>query len=367
MITANSSEKDQIEAFNEGAYDYITKPLVKEIVAARVKHAMEIGRKYSVFDSMDKAYRKQTELDGTTKLLNKIAFNDFTCRILEAGYEGKNALMVIDVDNFKLVNDKFGHLIGDDTIKCVADTLTYAFRKNDVIGRFGGDEFVVLMTNIQSKENARNKATEIIKSITFACMKKLQINVTVSIGIAFSEKDDTLEALFIRADQALYEAKSTGKEKAVVYGEKVKPIAEDNKPIVLVCGENPQVYPSIALAYGDAAAFTNVTNFSDLKYLFGKYKNRINAVCLDMQKKVLEDANEFYQYILGQGGGTKIPLLAICKEGNIKQIKEAMKLKINDLITEPLQIDVVQRRISKALMMAEEHKSEESNGQEKIN
>ena len=271
MITANDSVEDQVIAFREGAYDYITKPFRKEIILARVAHVMEISRRTSIFDAVEQGYRQQAELDPATKLLNKMAFRELCSKILASYPEDQEALLVLDIDDFKQINDSFGHLAGDKVLCCIADELTNAFRKTDVIGRFGGDEFVVLMTKLPSLEVARLKAAEIIKSVMFSCSKQLHISTSISVGISYSEHGDTVDTLFARADQALYEAKSTGKNKAVVYGEKVPPIIDDDKPVVLICSEDPQLYPTIALAYGSGAAFASVTSYGELTQTFEKY------------------------------------------------------------------------------------------------
>lgn len=220
MITTSDEEADQLEAFREGAYDYITKPFRRAVVMARVNHVMELSCRTSLFDIIEQKYKQKPELDAATSLLNKVAFNDLSTRLIEAFPNEQQALFVIDIDDFKKVNDVYGHLTGDQIIKCVAEELTKAFRKTDLVGRFGGDEFVVLMTKIQSQEAAKNKAAEIIKNVFSASAKQFNINTSISVGLAFSEKNDTLHTLFSNADKALYEAKNTGKGRAVIHGDK---------------------------------------------------------------------------------------------------------------------------------------------------
>ncbi len=206
------------------------------------------------------------------------------------------------------------------------------------------------MTKLSTRESAKRKANEINKAVVFACRQKLNMNVSISIGLSFFEKNDTMETLFARADQALYEAKNNGKGRCVVYGEKVPPILDDEKPVVLICGDDPYLYPSIALAYGDSIAFANISSLDELVQNMRQYKNRICAVCLDMQKKTKGDSVEFYQYILANGGGKKFPLLAACKEGDMHQLRQALELDIVDVLYLPPQIDVIRRRLAQAIM-----------------
>lgn len=350
MITASNNVDDQVNAFSAGAYDYITKPFVIEVVTARVKHVMDISSTNSVFDSLEQEYSRSTELDPATNLLNKIAFKSIGAAILETLSDDKEALMVIDIDDFKKINDQYGHIAGDSVISCIADVLSGSFRKTDVIGRFGGDEFVVMMTKLHSGGSAKRKAAEIIQEVIIQCMRKLNIDACISVGIAFSEHGDTIDTLFARADQALYQVKSTAKGRFAVYGEEVPQITDDMKPVVLVCSENAQLYPAIALAYGDSAAFANITSYRELINTFNRYSDRIKVVCLDIEKKIASDADKFYNYIIEQGGGKHILIIPVFRDGNMDQLKEAMKLDLFDVISMPPRNDILQRKLSRALM-----------------
>lgn len=352
MITANDQTQDQVQAFQYGAYDYLTKPLVREVVQARIQHVMEISRQTSQFDSVETSFQYLSERDSETSLLNKTAFREISTRLLTLLPEEPKALLVIDIDDFKQINDNFGHLSGDSVIGCVAEELVSTFRKTDVLGRFGGDEFVVLLSGLSNQEVARRKASEIIKSVAFTCAKCHNMDASISVGLAFSMPTDTFDTLFARADQALYEAKNTGKGKAVIYGEQVPPISDDDKPIVLVCGEDPQLYPSIALAYGNSVSFARIAGLTQLQKAFDLYGHRIHVICLDMRQKTSFDPADAYQYLLTQGGGTQIPILAVCQDGDMQQFRKALELNVHDVLTMPPQGDVIQRRLSRALILA---------------
>lgn len=350
MITSGDDDEVQLEAFRAGAYDYITKPFTREIVMARVIHVMEISCRTSIFDIIEQKYKQKPELDAATSLLNKVAFNDLSARLIEMFPEEQQALFVIDIDDFKKVNDKHGHLVGDKVIRCVADELTNAFRKTDLIGRFGGDEFVVLMTKIQSQKTARLKAAEVIKSVLFECVKQFNINTNLSIGLAFSEKGDTLGMLFSRADQALYEAKNTGKGKTVVYGEAVPCVADDDQSIVLVYSEDRQIYSTIAHAYEEGAGFINIKNSDELKRIDAQYGDRISVICVDFQEGITEQIREIYQLIQNSVGLCHIRIVAICRESDMTGLREALALPIHDILMLPPQIGTIERILSKCIM-----------------
>lgn len=221
MITAEDTVDNQVKAFHEGAYDYITKPLVKEIVLARVQHIMDVSRQTSIYDSVEMDYKMQAERDTMTGLLSRTSFLDISTKVIETFPDDTQALFVIDIDNFKALNESYGRKVGDETIEIIAEILKNSFRKTDVMGRFSGDEFIALMIKLPGWELAERKAAELISLINQTCMKVQGIEVNVRIGISLLEKGANIDILLARADQALYEAKRTGKGRTVIYGGKM--------------------------------------------------------------------------------------------------------------------------------------------------
>lgn len=288
MITSHDSVDIQLEAFKSGAYDYISKPFVEEVVIARIKHVMEVCCHTSIFDSVEQEYKKKTEIDTDTGLLNKHSFWRLGTQLMSTFPGDNEALMVIDIDDYNGFIQKFGTEKAKELLFCISDSMTNSFRKTDILGHFGGDEFIVLMTKLPNLNVAKRKAIELIKKVQFDCREQLHTDISVSVGLSFSEHNDTVDTLFARADQSLYEAKNSGKGKVVIYGECVAPIENDDKPVILICSEEPQLYPAIALAYGQNAAFARITSFPDLRIMINKYQERICAICIDMndQKKM---------------------------------------------------------------------------------
>ncbi|HVE93634.1 MAG TPA: diguanylate cyclase, partial [Acidimicrobiales bacterium] len=132
------------------------------------------------------------------------------------------SLLVIDVDHFKLVNDTYGHLQGDDVLRAVVHVFKRVLRSGDVIGRYGGDEFVVLLP-WTPPENAREVADRLRAAVeeercTLRDMDGATIGVTLSIGVTAAEAGAHIEALFAAADRALYDAKRAGRNAVAVAG-----------------------------------------------------------------------------------------------------------------------------------------------------
>ena len=154
----------------------------------------------------------KAENDEMTGLLNKATVQRLCDEVLQHGCGEEHAMLVVDIDNFKAVNDLYGHQMGDHTICAIADLLSANFEGSDFVGRIGGDEFVVLMRNITNHEMARQKAEEIIRVMKYKRELSIPENVTVSIGLAFSESMETdYQTLFQEADAALLASKKEGK------------------------------------------------------------------------------------------------------------------------------------------------------------
>ncbi|AOR23827.1 EAL domain-containing protein [Clostridium taeniosporum] len=154
----------------------------------------------------------KVQLDPLTKLYNKTASKILIEDSIKLNSSNSYALMIIDIDNFKCINDNLGHMFGDEILLKVSKTLKSCFNNCDIIGRIGGDEFIVFHKNFNTIENLSNKAYEICNS-----MKKINIdlnhNISCSIGISvFPNDGDNYYELFEKSDHALYLAKRYGKD-----------------------------------------------------------------------------------------------------------------------------------------------------------
>jgi diguanylate cyclase (GGDEF)-like protein len=124
-------------------------------------------------------------------------------------------LMMIDVDNFKLFNDRYGHVAGDRVLVAVAEALREYLRPTDLVARFGGDEFAVLLPDLQLKQ-ARQTAERIRQQVAGLSPSSLATAVTISIGLASRTTDDDVATLVQRADEAMYDAKQGGRNRVAV-------------------------------------------------------------------------------------------------------------------------------------------------------
>ena len=162
-----------------------------------------------------KEIRIMSETDALTGLYNRRAAENHITRQMQE--DGRNPdcvrpLISIDLDKFKQVNDTYGHLEGDALLVAVADTLRTSVRSSDIVGRIGGDEFVVYLSNATDRQNALAVAEKLCQVICgLSTMKEEWSNISASIGISFADHPDIkMEELYISADKAMYSAKEKG-------------------------------------------------------------------------------------------------------------------------------------------------------------
>jgi len=178
-------------------------------------------------------YRSALEhslVDALTGLNNRQALDLSSLREVKLSQRHNKALslLVIDLDHFKKINDTYGHLTGDIVLKNVAKLISDTLRETDQVFRYGGEEFVALLSETDI-EQAEKSAERIRNAIASSMIKHngQRINVTASIGVASLTKDDQFEGLFQRADQALYNAKAEGRDRirSQRIGEEIKKTA----------------------------------------------------------------------------------------------------------------------------------------------
>ena len=158
--------------------------------------------------------------DSMTGLLNNGAVQNKIGDILDSGKGLGSAMLVIDVDNLKRINDTFGHQTGTAAICSVSDSLKKMFSATDILGRYGGDEFVVFLQGFdKGREQLAEKLESVLQEISSQkIIEQNDLKVTCTIGAAFAtEETGSFETLFMRADKALYQAKQNGKNTYLFY------------------------------------------------------------------------------------------------------------------------------------------------------
>lgn len=187
----------------------------------------EVIKIVSHIKNINEHKRREQELhgiairDGLTNLYNKVYTEQAISELLQ-DKESIGALFMIDIDNFKGVNDSVGHLFADDVLKMFANILSSVFREGDIVGRFGGDEFVTFMKFKGELSIVEKRAEEIIRRFDdyIASLGNVPFKTSCSIGVSISPNDaETFCDLYKKADEAMYSSKSGGKHRVSFYKE----------------------------------------------------------------------------------------------------------------------------------------------------
>jgi len=171
----------------------------------------------------EKMLRRQAQHDPLTDLPNRILFNERLEQAIDraAHMESRFAVLFIDLDGFKQVNDALGHEVGDHVLQVVAQNLLQTLRRSDTLARIGGDEFVLLAEDFQTLEQMKSLAVKVVASVSDLVTPALRnIKIGASVGIAlYPDHGTDARTLLVRADEAMYEAKVHGKSRYLFYGE----------------------------------------------------------------------------------------------------------------------------------------------------
>jgi len=219
FLTADNDAETEQRCFDAGAQDFIAKPFVPAVMRSRISRILELeDLRKSLANRLDEKIREVSDIksksfrDALTDLWNRAYTEEKVEELLREGVKG--ALFMMDMDNFKAINDNYGHMAGDNTLKKFASTLVKYANDNDIICRIGGDEFMTFVVGDVSKSALSNHAADIISDMCYYLDEecKFETNSSVSVGIAqFPEDGNDFKTLYNAADKALYHVKQNGK------------------------------------------------------------------------------------------------------------------------------------------------------------
>jgi diguanylate cyclase (GGDEF)-like protein len=208
FVTAQTDAASESRGLKLGAMDFIKKPFVPEILLNRVERVLKA-------EEARRTLGHFANRDSLTTLWNRRYLEEYIEQ--GAGRQEKGVFLLLDMDNFKQINDNYGHLMGDDVLIAFAKTLQEYSTDENRVCRIGGDVFVIYISNVQSKSRISEMASNLISEIEYEVNKSFDfeqdIHISVSVGIALKPQDaKDFKGLYNCADKALYFVKQNGKK-----------------------------------------------------------------------------------------------------------------------------------------------------------
>jgi len=216
FITGNNDSDSVLKGFEVGAADYVSKPFIPEELKARVKVHLQNIKSQRELQFLMQELKEMAATDYQTKLYNRRYFMEKLHYYVDKDIN-PFSLILFDVDNFKKINDTYGHNAGDVVLITISNIFKLIFREEDVIGRWGGEEFMVCLPNTTSDiafilaEKLRNE----VGKYAYQCDDFI-FHCTISGGVIEFSRDVSTEKNITNVDQALYLGKSTGKNRCIL-------------------------------------------------------------------------------------------------------------------------------------------------------
>ena len=240
LLTSKSQKEDLIEGMDAGADDYITKPFDQSELQVRLRAGTRLVDLQAQLLSAREALREQATRDSLTRLWNRSSILDALTRELARAWRESSPLgvVIVDLDHFKYINDNHGHPAGDAVLREAARRMQAGVRQYDSVGRYGGEEFLILLPNCGVAES-HSQAERLRKQLAQADIRidDTSLRITASFGVTAAIPGEawTPEGLIRKADEALYVAKKSGRNRVEIlaYSAEPAPIAASAETAVV--------------------------------------------------------------------------------------------------------------------------------------
>ena len=218
MLTGREDRDLKIKGLEQGACDYVTKPFDAGELVARVKVQLKIKALQDELKRSNELLRELSNTDPLTRLYNRRYLTKILISELNRSerYNENLTFVILDIDNFKKVNDTYGHQNGDAVLSAVAEVVLAGRRCYDIAARYGGEEFVLVLpgTSLQGGVTVAEHLRKDVQTISFEPpMEKLAVTVSAGVATFPSQQVDDVDSLIRKADEALYRAKQNGRNR----------------------------------------------------------------------------------------------------------------------------------------------------------
>lgn len=292
-------------------------------------------------------YRELSMTDALTGILNKANCESAVREYLKVRDPRHScALLILDVDDFKSVNDRYGHKTGDAVLEQIGALLLHTFRGTDIIGRFGGDEFLVLMRGVTDSSIPEKKCA-LLREGASAISDGTPPPISFSIGIALlGEENADFEELFQSADDALYEAKSLNKGGCVSHRLRFPAQPCSARKVMLVADDNAINRKLLAAAFQNEFEIAEAACGEETLLALSQYRDRLAVVLLDIVMPS-PDGYQILRYMRSRGMLDQIPVVVISADEQSE--RDALLLGAADMIAKPFNLEIARLRVSNAI------------------
>lgn len=212
VLTSSEADEKQVEVFHAGANDFVSKPIVEEVLMARIRSLLLIKQQFVALKRQTESMHRLSITDSLTRVYNRRYLLDNGEQFLANRNNHPIAAILLDIDHFKRINDNLGHITSDRILEALGLLLLDRVPENAMVVRFGGEEFVLLLPRCPANK-AQQRAEDLRTEVE--ALNPAKVAVTISAGLATNQQnpDMTLTQLLNYADKALYAAKAQGRNK----------------------------------------------------------------------------------------------------------------------------------------------------------
>jgi diguanylate cyclase (GGDEF)-like protein len=297
-------------------------------------------------DLKDRRYfENKAEFDSLTGIYGRES-----CTMLVKEYLKRNdvpcALFMIDIDDFKKINDTLGHIRGDDVLRELCKVLKKSFREDDVIGRVGGDEFIALLKGTSSADVIARRSGDILTGVNAIYSDLTVKKISCSIGVAVrSGRLSDFQSLFGAADMALYESKSSGKNSFTVFHENTHDFGND-LPLMLIADDDETSRVILRSCFGSEYNVIEAENGARALELIYEYGSELSVALLDIEMPLMS-GHEIIKNMRSCEYLKDIPIAVITAHGETEL--RSLQLGAVDVIEKPFDPEVCRIRVHNAV------------------
>ena len=342
----------KLEYLNSNIYQVISKyieidgkPYVIELINAMKSDAIMDDDGRTELIKQLSGYNRELYTDALTGIYNRRYYEE---RIKNSDMTA--GIAMIDLDDFKLYNDIYGHDMGDRVLKTVADAINHCIRKTDKLVRYGGDEFLLILPNMV-RGTLRGKLLQIQEAIQNAKIPECsRLRLTASIGGVLSE-NETIDEAIARADHLMYKAKDY---KAIVVTECDKKMPDDeetkNKPRIMIVDDSEFNREILSEILQEDYEIVEAESGREALHKLGEYGLGISLVLLDIIMPEM-DGFEVLKHMTEEDWISNVPVIMISSEDSENYIRRAYEMGVTDYINRPFDANIVYQRVSNTVKL----------------